>query len=61
MLWLIELLQLFSLKYSPSQLLNTYFIKKNLQSLIQEMLVKSARFAVENRQLVFESIDYRVE
>lgn len=60
MLWLIELIYLFVLKYPNEKLLNTYFMKKNIQQLINDLMMKSAKFAVSNKTYIFESIDYRV-
>lgn len=60
MLWLLELLYLFVLKYPNEKLLNTYFMKKNIQQMIYDLLMKSVKFTVSNKNYIFESIDYRV-
>ena len=60
MLWLLELLYLFVLKYPNEKLLNTYFMKKNIQQMINDLIMKSVKFTVSNKNYIFESIDYRV-
>jgi len=44
-MWLLELLLLFSIKYSPKDLLVIHNIKQSLHNLVNELLLSTAHFA----------------
>ena len=46
-MWLLELLHLFSSKYSPKELLNVHSIKQNLHNVVNELLLSITHFSAK--------------